>query len=344
MKVDLIKSEELSCLSKKIGQSEKFVQAGGGNTSVKLDERNMIIKASGCQLTDVTIENGFSVVDYSYLAMQFSEREVLDSEEQELLSASLVQGSRPSIETFLHAVTGTYTIHSHDLGVTAYTVRENGLQQLKEMFPNAVMVEYATPGIRLAKAYYSAIQGKSEKDVIFLKNHGLVVSADSMQKAIELHHEINHKICKFLSIDDTPALIGQILFDALQTVQKGCIAFLVETDAVKQAIQKSCGIWNYAYSPDCVVYCGGKIPSVNLDNLTDTLKSHVKKYGILKAVLVNGYLFAIAENIKKAKETACMLDFSAQVFLLSDNSEQLSKSEIDYLLNWDSEKYRASKA
>ena len=44
---DLIKVSHYAAASK------AYIQGGGGNTSVKLDDRQMAVKASGCKLSDM---------------------------------------------------------------------------------------------------------------------------------------------------------------------------------------------------------------------------------------------------------------------------------------------------
>ena len=56
-------------LSKYAGERFDLVQAGGGNSSVKLENGEMLIKASGFILSDVEINNGYSKV----LTKQISE-------------------------------------------------------------------------------------------------------------------------------------------------------------------------------------------------------------------------------------------------------------------------------
>ena len=45
-------------MSQYVGAREDLIQAGGGNTAVKLDDCNMAIKASGYQLSELKEDNG----------------------------------------------------------------------------------------------------------------------------------------------------------------------------------------------------------------------------------------------------------------------------------------------
>jgi len=40
-----------------------YIQGGGGNTSIKLDDNRMAVKASGCKLSDMADKEGYVVVD-----------------------------------------------------------------------------------------------------------------------------------------------------------------------------------------------------------------------------------------------------------------------------------------
>ncbi len=341
MEFDINRAKELSYISKLVGQDSRLVQAGGGNTSVKLDDRYMLVKASGCQLADVTETNGYSVVDYRYISDEFAKGEVDNSREQEILSNVLVSGTRPSIETFLHSITYKYTIHTHPLGVTMYVSRTDGMDALRNMFPNAVFVGYDTPGIKLAKEYYNAMMNITDKSIVFLKNHGLVVSGNSVREVVKLHRSVVKRIDESLGLDFKAVAVGQQVFEAIQTVQPQSVAYRVETNAVKEAVRKAGGGWNHAYSPDCVVYCGNKIATLSKDYAKE-LSDFCVRYGKVKAIVADGYAFAVSDTLKSAREIAEMLDFTAQVYLSDSSVTELPDKEKDFLLNWDSEKYRAN--
>lgn len=57
-----------------------------------------------------------------------------------------MEEGRASIETFLHAVTGKYTLHSHPTLVNILVSRKDGMEELRNLFPEAVLVSYRKPG------------------------------------------------------------------------------------------------------------------------------------------------------------------------------------------------------
>ncbi len=333
-------AEELSYISKLTGQSELMVQAGGGNTSVKQDERTMLIKASGYHLTDITPDTGYSVVDHRKIC-DFFGGDPDDSQEQEILAGSLLEGKRPSIETFLHSITRKYTIHSHPLRVTVLASCQKGLSALRDLFPDAVYVDYATPGIKLAKKYYQAA-ANTKSDVVFLKNHGLIVSADTVEDVLALQYAVINKIEKYLKRDMTAFDLNLKLFAEINKIDPALIAYHVRSEAAAEAAKRSGGEWSFKYSPDCVVFCGRKFFVSGSDNIAENLNGFVRANGIPKIAVIDGTVFVIAESVDKAKKTESVLNFTAEIYLSEfDKFDLISDAETDFLLNWNSEKYRS---
>lgn len=98
-------------LSKYAGMREDIIQAGGGNTSVKIDDETMFIKSSGYQLSEMEENIGYSKVNYKKIVDYFKTNlEIKRNDEKNLLEDTLIKGKRPSIETFLHSITEKYTL------------------------------------------------------------------------------------------------------------------------------------------------------------------------------------------------------------------------------------------
>ena len=58
-------------ISKYAGMRNDLAQAGGGNTSVKIDDQVMLVKSSGYQLADVNRDSGYMKVDYRLIVDYF---------------------------------------------------------------------------------------------------------------------------------------------------------------------------------------------------------------------------------------------------------------------------------
>ena len=318
-------------LSKYAGMREDIIQAGGGNTSVKINDETMFIKSSGYQLSEMEENVGYSKVNYKKIVDYFkSHLEIKRSDEKELLENTLIQGKRPSIETFLHSITEKYTLHTHPLLINVFTSRKNGMKELKSMFPNSLIIDYQTPGIFLAKEFFdkfSKLENPQKANIVFLKNHGLIVSGKNMDEVIELHESILETLENKLKVNMQAYRNSTFLFKKLED--------FIENNSIKDV--------NYCFSPDSLIYCNKKILLLNKnDDMLEVVKNHNLKYGNFNVAYFENELYIIAPNVKKAKEIESVLSFNLQVLKLNKNDEMdfLTEEEQNFLLNWDSEKYR----
>jgi class II aldolase/adducin family protein len=335
-------------LSKYAGMREDIIQAGGGNTSVKINDETMFIKSSGYQLSEMEENVGYSKVNYKKIVDYFkSHLEIKRSDEKELLENTLIQGKRPSIETFLHSITEKYTLHTHPLLINVFTSRKNGMKELKSMFPNSLIIDYQTPGIFLAKEFFdkfSKLENPQKANIVFLKNHGLIVSGKNMDEVIELHESILETLENKLKVNMQAYRNSTFLFKKLEDFIENNIVYLCENRRIKNFIENnSIKDVNYCFSPDSLIYCNKKILLLNKDDdMLEVIKNHNLKYGNFNVVYFENELYIVAPNVKKAKEIESVLSFNLQVLKLNKNDEMdfLTEEEQNFLLNWDSEKYR----
>ena len=335
-------------LSKYAGMREDIIQAGGGNTSVKINDETMFIKSSGYQLSEMEENVGYSKVNYKKIVDYFkSNLEIKRSDEKELLENTLIEGKRPSIETFLHSITEKYTLHTHPLLINVFTSRKNGMKELKSMFPDSLVIDYQTPGIFLAKEFFDKflkLENPQKANIVFLKNHGLIVSGKNMDEVIELHESILETLENKLKVNMRAYRNSTFLFKKLEDFIENNIVYLCENGRIKDFIENnSIEDINYCFSPDSLIYCNKKILLLNKDDdMLEVIKNHSLKYGNFNVVYFENELYIIAPNVKKAKEIESVLSFNLQVLKLNKNDEMdfLTEEEPNFLLNWDSEKYR----
>ncbi len=200
---------DLIRISREVGRDPDLVQGGGGNTSVKTaDGRAILIKASGTALAEMNDSRGWVELSLSRLRRILSvarllrlpaaerEREVL-----RLLGKSVVVplGSRPSVESSLHALLDRVVIHSHPVGLNAFLCsRGSRVAYMKAVgsgFWEPLYVPYVDPGFILAQrvereiAEYCLRAGKLPS-VMLLENHGLFVSAPETQECFAIHRSV----------------------------------------------------------------------------------------------------------------------------------------------------------
>lgn len=346
-------------ISKYAGMRNDLAQAGGGNTSVKLDEQIMLVKSSGFQLADVNENTGYSKIDYRLIEEYFKEniqaggQSVLTEEAGNvLLAKAQMAGGRASIETFLHAVTGKYTLHSHPMLVNVMTARAGGIDALCTLFPEAVFVPYRKPGAALAETYYRLYQEQRERgadgSVIFLANHGLVVSGSSAETVIGRTEEVLGKIAGYLQVSCEAYSNATKLWDAFGEIPAMAdrIVYLSENRFLFPKTAEGTVLeaekWNHAFCPDCIVY-GSKKPLFLADDFKAAeIAAYIEKNGIPAMVCYKGRFYILAESVKKAQEIENVMSFAAQVQAMNRDHEMLylSEGQQDALLNWDAEKYR----
>ena len=74
-----------------------------------------------------------------------------DEDSKAILNDAFIEGKETVDRDILHAISGKYTLHTHSMVVNVLTCRKGGMEILKELFPKALLVPYATPGWNLPK-------------------------------------------------------------------------------------------------------------------------------------------------------------------------------------------------
>ena len=330
-------------ISRYAGMREDLVQAGGGNSSYKESSDRMLIKASGCQLADLSEESGYAVVNPLVIQKAFLEvgdiNSITEDEGKEILKRAFISGSRPSIETFLHAVSRRYTLHTHPTVVNVLACRENGIEILMELFPEAMVIPYATPGVELAKAFFKVYKDSADKgSIVFLENHGLVVSGDTADEIVSMTEYVTETIERYLQTDRMKA------YHSLSKIWgffEDKILWKVTDENVIRVFNKY-RTWNHAFCPDCIVFLGKKMLNLLSERIQNSVDTFVNEYGMPAVIVYENQMYICADSVKKALEMQSVLSFSAQVMELNDGEECnfLSDDEQNFLLGWDAEKYR----
>lgn len=334
-------------MSKYAGMREDLIQAGGGNSAYKITPDRMAIKASGIQLADVSEESGYAIVNPQIVKEAFLNVENIDSMTEEdskkILLDAYVEGARPSIETFLHSILGKYSLHTHPVTVNALACRKNGREIILNIFPEALVVSYATPGIELAKAYFKEYKKyKEEKGIeptlIFLMNHGFITSADTAGEVIEITERITRKIESYLRMD----MEGYHVLTKINNLYQDGITWRVTDKNVLDAYSSIGDIWQHYFCPDCVVFLGKQMYRCPAEIDRENFNEFVRDNGYPSIIAYGDNLYIHSESVKKALETQSVLSFSAQVMLLNKQVQcnLLDEDEKNFLLNWDAEKYR----
>ncbi|MHC4410483.1 MAG: SDR family oxidoreductase [Planctomycetota bacterium] len=188
--------DALAEVSRRLGSDPTLVLAGGGNTSCKATEPDLLgraravmhLKPSGADLA--TIQAG----DFCTLRLDdlrpLRELDALDDASMmRHAMAALTDPSmgRPSLEVLLHAfLPQRWVLHSHADALLALCNHPDGERRVRDALGDRVaIVPYRRPGFELAK-----LVADTNADAIVLMKHGLVTAGESAQEAYDRHIEI----------------------------------------------------------------------------------------------------------------------------------------------------------
>lgn len=344
--------EDLIEISRYAGERFDLIQASGGNSSLKEDGQ-MLIKSSGCHLSEITSDKGFSIVDnekiLSILDLSFGKnKRENDKIVSELVQKSVIKGSRPSIETLLHSLFKKYTLHTHPLSVNVICASKNALELLNKIFEKDefLFVSYKTPGIELAlelKKQMEIFKQEYKKDanIVFLQNHGLIVSADSVNEVEETTDGVVNKIDNFMNFDFKRYKLTNKI-SAL--VANGDIAYLSEDIYLNEILKKESELFHKTpFCPDQMVFCLSDVLKIkSLEDEKAVSDFRIKHKNSPKVVVFEDKIFFMGTTVKKCRESEEV--FKSHLLVLSNISNQnenlLSQAELEYLANWEAEKYR----
>lgn len=337
--------EDLIAISRKFGQDSRFVIAGGGNTSYK-DENRLWVKASGHALATIT-EDGFAVLDRALLnemgEKAYNEDTAIREEQvkNDLSVACITKDRRPSVETSLHNCIGfAFVVHLHPTLVNGLMCSVNAEAACKEIFPDALYIEYTDPGYTLFKKVYDRIKTyKAEKgkepQVIFLQNHGIFVGGDTTAEIEGIYSEVLGKLEAKVAalpegdtavsetVTDVVPAIRQMLsrsgrgFKTLKVTKNALVDFFIDgcsvtsTGSVTDCPGKS-GFDKIAkpFTPDIIVYCKSSYIFIEAESDEEILKQAEEEIEAFvsgkgytpKVLLIKGIgLIAVGDSSRNAQ-------------------------------------------
>ena len=184
--------------SRLLGRDKSLVLHGGGNTSVKIRERNLVgededilyVKGSGWDLETIE-EAGFSPVRMAHLLKLARLEALSDPQMVNELQTHMTKASAPapSVETILHAILPhKFVDHTHADAVLAVTNTANGEARIREIYDGRVVViPYVMPGFDLARLCAVKYPEEAGPDTIgmVLMNHGIFSFGRSARESYE---------------------------------------------------------------------------------------------------------------------------------------------------------------
>lgn len=324
----------INALCADLGKDPLLVQGAGGNVSWK-EDGVLWVKGSGTWLANADKEDLFVPVNLTAL------QEALAQEDFEIkpqvITTQGEQKLRPSIETILHALMPqTIVVHLHAINALSHLVTPGCDKYLSALFEktniNSIFVGYHKPGAELAQAIDRALKSKSNANVVLLKNHGIVIGADSIAEIQLLLQEIN-TVCEPKNMPAEANLLpsssevnGYILFADPQVQE------LALNPSLYKRLQS-----DWVLFPDHAVFLGAK--AFAYPSWQAFLAKHVDDAPEL-LFIENGGVFVKPDfNQAKGAQLRCYYDVISRV-MPDAQLDPLDETAVHALLNWDAEKLR----
>ncbi len=357
-------------ISRYFGSNPDYIIGGGGNTSFKND-RYLWVKASGVSLADITL-GGFVQLYRDKLGLigkkKYSEEvQKREAEVKEDMLAARVhpeKGQRPSVETALHNLLEyPFVVHTHPALVNGLMCSVQAKEKTRELFGEEALFVGFGAGYSLfvqvkeKLSYYRNRFGK-DPQMIFMRNHGIFVGANTIDEIVFLYGKVTAILEKIISpAREKPLSLPkdtELLLEGMTSILKGKKVKVRHSTLHRHFYQGTVAFSQIArpYTPDIVVYCGPAFIYSEKKNSRDILEDTKrktelfrKKYGSdPRIILVKGHgLFGAGDT---ESQTETLLDVFEDFMKISKYSEAfggphpLSEEEIAFVNNWEAESYR----
>ncbi|MBR1927692.1 MAG: SDR family NAD(P)-dependent oxidoreductase [Bacteroidales bacterium] len=360
-------------VSREYGSDEKYVIAGGGNTSFKTADK-LWVKASGHALATID-EDGFAVLDRALLNPMgdkvYSQDTAIREEQvkNDLAAACLTKGRRPSVETSLHnCMESPYVVHLHPTLVNGLMCSKDAAEKCAGLFPDALYIPYTDPGYTLFKRVYDRIKGYrkergTEPKVIFLQNHGIFVGGETTEEIRETYAKIMETLGRLVSpvpegevpvcdcVSETIPAIRAILsrsgrgLKTLKITNNALVSRFIGSKEEAAPVLKP-------FTPDGIVYCKSEFIYIDHKDPADLVRQAEKKIEAYaekrghtpKVLLIKGIdLVAVGSNAREAQTvTEVFLDSMKVAWYASffGGEHPMTARQISFIDNWEVENYR----
>ncbi len=314
--------EKLVSACKLIGADKGLVQGAGGNISLKEDAGNMLIKASGAMLVEVSLRAGIVNMDYQAAAervREFGSGGVKPTAESRFLAAirKTRKGSFdqwPSMEAGFHAVLDdSIVLHTHPVGINLIACMQEGEEILRRAAGDlpVAWIPYRNPGLALAEEMRKR-KGENAK-IWILQNHGLIVAGRTFDQVFDGTQEVIQKVMKYLGIPP---------YEIRSTIHQEGDVVIESGEEARAFAGRQKGRKITHLFPDTVVFCSGGAVKMSEQGISYKMDRR-------KAAAVNEIMLA---HIYLATEIP-----------RHGTLNPLSSKDVAYIRKMEAEKYRQRK-
>ena len=287
----------------------------------------------------------------------------------DLATACLTKGRRPSVETSLHnCMESAYVVHLHPTLVNGLMCSKDAAAKCAELFPDALYVPYTDPGYTLFKKVYDKIKEYRkergvEPKVIFLQNHGIFVGGETTDEIKATYATVMATLEKLVKpVPEGDAAVCDCVSETIPAIRtilsrggRGLKTLKITNNAL---ISKFIGGKDEAapvmkpFTPDGIVYCKSEFIYIDHKGPEDLVKqaekkieAYVEKRGHTpKVLLIKGIgLVAAGANAKEAQTVTEVFTDSMKVAWYASSfggEHPMTARQISFIDNWEVENYR----
>lgn len=332
--------ETFVTISHEVFARPDYVQGGGGNISIKLEDGCMAVKASGYTLGSIELDAAYAVLDYPAIRRFYYDNEPADfadpaaaGSEAAIAAIRRIPGLpelRPSVEAGFHALLSGFVLHSHSVYADLAVCSKEGEDIVRAALAGAdydyCYTRYSNPGALLTFLFRDELARQErlgkKPAVIFMENHGICVHHDDPATCMEIHRDVNERIANYFGIagDSFPQV-------AVKSEGSGYVSdtpYLV--NRLKGEAYPLPWLLNEPLYPDQMVFFLGALGvSAVIDRDTGLVHYDLPKDAALTIEQTLAAIAFIKETIGARGFTLSTMGASAQSFIKNWESEQYRK-------------------
>ncbi|MHC4355203.1 MAG: class II aldolase/adducin family protein, partial [Planctomycetota bacterium] len=331
-------------------------RGGGGNTSCK-DADTLWVKPSGTTLAAMTGES-FVALDRAKIARLYGSAPPTDAAAREalvkdIMAAAVMSGhtGRPSVEAPLHdSFSATFVVHTHPPLINGLTCAVDGADACREMFPEAMWMDYIDPGYTLCMQVREAIgahvadRGR-EPSAVVLKNHGVFIAGDTPEAVRRTYGDMLDALAKRYAAAgiDTELPVDEEPHEA--TVADVTARIQSAVGAADAAAVSASGMFDYfdgPVTPDHIVYAKA-YPLVGRPT-PEAVAAYTAARGYPPRVIItDGAVFGVGTGRTRAAlalELALDGALVKQLAAAFGGLQYMTQRALDFIDNWEVESYR----
>jgi rhamnose utilization protein RhaD (predicted bifunctional aldolase and dehydrogenase) len=331
--------DRLLDLSERVGRDPLLVQAGTGNTSLKL-KGVLWIKASGKWLARAKLEKILVPIDLREARRYLERNQDIAAAYENRYHGEL----RPSIETAMHAVLPhRVVVHVHSVNTIAWAVRQDAPAQLATRLAGLdwQWIPFVPSGVPLALEIQKHLSCQPLPAVFVLGNHGLVIGAECCGAAEKLLFEVERRLALHPRLSQQSDCIpdSSIAADSYWRLPQTTDLHVLGSDRISRRVLSQ-GI---LYPCQAIFLGSNPPPTCRSGSLSSMPKSHQGRVEIPASFLIVGYRgVRVRANLTGAEYE--MLAGLMQIVQRVDPSASiryLTPSEVLNVLDKEMGKYRA---